>query len=135
MKRLILLCALSLSACAPLAQLAQPGEAARLTQDGLSLVISNPGPDALTGDPSRATPGGVLTVDGAGLTPDSQAAGWCKLNTSARYDCQLPEIPAGQRLRVTFTAGAINDAALLAYRASRGAVPVAVFLLKVPPAK
>jgi hypothetical protein len=93
MERLLLLCALTMTACAPIAQLAQPGEAARLTQDGLSLLVSNPGPDSLTGDPSRQTPGGVLTVDGVGLVPDDQAKQWCTLNSSARWDCPLPRSP------------------------------------------
>lgn len=124
MRKLFLLCALTLTACAPVAQLAQPGEAARLSQEGLSLLVSNPGPDSLTGDPSRKTPGGVLTVAGMGLVPDDQAKQWCTLNSSARWDCELPEIKAGERIRVTFTSGVINDANFIAYRASKGGVPV-----------
>ena len=124
MKRLFLLCALTMTACAPLAQLAQPGEPARLTQDGLSLLVSNSGPDALTGDPSRNIPGGVLTVDGLGLVPDDQARQWCTLNSSMRWDCFVPEIKAGERIRVTFTSGVINDAVFIGYRASKGGVPV-----------
>lgn len=124
MKKLFLLSALTMTACAPIAQLAQPGEAARLTQDSLSLLIANPGPDSLTGDLARNQPGGVLTVDGMGLVPDAQAAQWCKLNTSMRWDCFVPEIKAGERLRVTFTSGVINDSNFLGYRASKGAVPV-----------
>ncbi len=128
MKKLFLLSALTMDACAPVAQLAQPGEIAKLSQDGLSLLITNPGPDSLTGDPSRKTPGGVLTVDGVGLVPDAQAVQWCKLNSSARYDCTLPEIKTGERVRVTFTAGVINDAVFTGYRASKGGVSVFLFL-------
>ncbi|GGO18802.1 hypothetical protein [Deinococcus humi] len=128
MKRLLLLCALTMTACAPIAQLAQPDESARLTQDGLSLLVSNPGPESLTGDPSRNIPGGVLTVDGLGLTPDDQAKQWCMLNSSARWDCFVPEVKAGERVLVTFTSGVINDAMFTGYRASRGAVPVVLML-------
>ncbi|CAM3837198.1 hypothetical protein [Deinococcus frigens] len=127
MKKLFLLSALALSACAPIAQLAQPGEA-KIIQEGLSLLVPNTGVDALTGDPSRQTPGGVLTVSGLGLVPDAEAKTWCTLNTSARWDCRLPEIGAGQRARVTFSSGVINDAVFAGYRASKGGVPVFLFL-------
>lgn len=127
MKKLFLLSALALSACAPIAQLAQPGEA-KIVQEGLSLLVPNTGVDALTGDPSRKTPGGVLTVSGVGLVPDVEAKAWCKLNSSARWDCVLPEIKAGERSRVTFTTGVINDAVFTGYRASKGGVPVFLLL-------
>ena len=41
-----------------------------------------------------------------------------------RWDCPLPEIKAGERVRVTFTSGVINDAVFIGYRASKGGVPV-----------
>ena len=78
----------------------------------------------MTGDPSRQIPGGVLTVAGLGLMPDDQAQQWCTLNSSMRWDCPLPEIKAGERVRVTFTSGVINDANFIGYRASKGGVPV-----------
>lgn len=129
MKKVLLLAVLALTSCAPLAQLAQPREAATLTRDGQSLLLGNPGPDALTGDPGRPGDGPALTVDGAGLVPDEAAARWCRANEArTRVDCTLPEVPARQRLRVTFTSGVINDAAVLAYRAGSGSRPVLVWL-------
>ncbi|MBB5234492.1 hypothetical protein [Deinococcus budaensis] len=126
---MLLVAALSFASCAPVAQLAQPGEAATLTRDGASLLLSNPGPDALTGDPGRAGDGPALTVEGSGLVPDDQAALWCKSNgMKTRLSCNLPNVPAGSRLRVTLMAGQVGDALLLAYRASKGAVPVFVAL-------
>ncbi|CAM3629170.1 hypothetical protein DESA109040_18130 [Deinococcus saxicola] len=70
----------------------------------------------------------MLTVSGVGLMPDSEAKTWCTLNSSARWDCTLPEIPTGQRGRVTFNSGVINDAVFTGYRASKGGVPVFRFL-------
>ena len=131
MKKTLLLSVLSLSlaACAPAVQLAQPNERATLTQDGQSLLLTNPGPDALVGDPGRPGDGPVLAVDGAGLALDVVATRWCTVNTArTRADCTLPDVPAGQRLRVTFTAGQIHDAAVLAYRPGLGSRPVAVWL-------
>lgn len=118
-----------LPGCAPAAQLAQPNERATLTRSGLSLVVTNPGPDALTGDPSRTGDGPALTVQGTGLVPAAQAAQWCEAVTSSRWACTLPGVPAGQRLRVTFTAGTLLDAAVFAYRPSLGARPVILWML------
>lgn len=128
MSRLLPLLLALLVSCAPVAQLAQPGEQATLTRDGLSLLLSNPGPDALTGDPSRPGDGPALTIDGAALQPDAQAATWCRQTTPARWACNLPTIPAGQRLRVVFVAGEVRDAGVWAYRPGLGARPVIVWL-------
>ncbi|GGB62510.1 hypothetical protein [Deinococcus soli (ex Cha et al. 2016)] len=118
-----------LTACAPLVQVAQPAERATLTRAGLSVTLTNPGPDALTGDPSRAGDGVALTVQGAGLVPDAQAAQWCRAATSTSWACTLPDVPAGQRLEVTFTAGTLLDAAVFTYRPSLGARPVILWML------
>lgn len=127
MKRLLLIGALLLSACAPVAQLAQPQERATLTLDGQSLLLANPGPDALTGDPGRTGDGPALMVDGVDLVPDAAASVWCAANLAGtRVACNLPTVPAGQRLRVTL-AGLVQDAAVLAYRPSSGARPVLVW--------
>lgn len=132
MKRLLIACLFSLTACAPVAQLAQPGEKATLTRDGQSLLLSNPGPDALTGDPTRVGDGPALTLEGSGdLALDMAAQAWCKPVTvpvGRRYACNLPTIPAGQRLRLTWTAGTVSDAGVIAYRPSLGVRPVLVWL-------
>lgn len=127
MKRLLIL-PLLLASCAPLTQMAQPREQATLTRDGQSLLLTNPGPDALTGDPSRPGDGPALVASGVGLSPDATAATWCKSNADkTRLICALPPVPAGQRLRVTMT-GTLLDAGAMAYRPSRGAKPVVVWL-------
>lgn len=132
MKRLLIACLLTLTACAPAAQLAQPNERATLTRDGQSLLLSNPGPDALTGDPGRAGDGPALTVNGTvDLALDETARAWCQpvtVSTGRRYACNLPTVPAGQRLRVAWTAGQITDAAVLAYRPGLGPRPVLIWL-------
>lgn len=128
MKRVLLLAALALSACAPVAQLAQPQERATLIRDGQSLLLANPGPDALTGDPSRAGDGPALTVLGVNLVPDAGAAAWCVPNASrTQLACNLPDVQVGQRVRVT-VAGEVRDAAVLAYRPGLGARPVLIWL-------
>lgn len=128
MKRLALLAALVLSACAPVAQLAQPGEGATLTRDADALLLSNPGPGPLAGDPTRPGDGPALTVSGAGLGGDPAALTWCRANPErTRLSCNLPEVPAGQRLRIRLT-GDVQDAAVLAYRPTTGARPVLVWL-------
>ncbi|MDP9766475.1 hypothetical protein [Deinococcus enclensis] len=132
MKRLLILAAVLLSACAPVAQLAQPGEKATLTRDGQSLLLTNPAPDALTGDPGRAGDGPALTVNGtADLALDETARAWCQpvtVATGRRYACNLPTVPAGQRQRVTWTAGQVTDAAVLGYRPGLGPRPVLIWL-------
>ncbi|OLV20122.1 hypothetical protein [Deinococcus marmoris] len=140
MKYLAIILALTLSACAPVAQVLQPGEKATLTQQGLSLVVTNPGPDALTGDPSVAGDGPALNVRGVNIKPDAGAAAWCeevKIDVGMRWRCGLPEIPFDAvrltPLRITFVpndaslAAQITSASLAAYRPSKGAVPVVVY--------
>ncbi|GAA5514756.1 hypothetical protein Dcar01_03517 [Deinococcus carri] len=125
---LFLVAGLGLASCAPVAQLAQPNEHATLTRENGSLVLANPGPDALTGDPSRAGDGPALTALGTGLTPDAAAATWCRTNAArTQFTCNLPNVPAGQQVRVTL-AGTVLDAGVLAYRESVGARPVLVWL-------
>lgn len=127
MKRLLILVAVLLTGCAPLAQLAQPAERATLTRDGLTLTLTNPGPDALAGDPARAD-GPALTVQGTGLMPDAQATQWCKAASATSWACDLPDVPAGSARRVTFVAGTIRDAAVFGYRPGLGPRPVVIWL-------
>ncbi|GAQ23930.1 hypothetical protein DEIGR_400063 [Deinococcus grandis] len=128
MTRLLAALLVLLTACAPLVQVAQPDERATLTRAGLSVTLTNPGPDALTGDPSRAGDGVALTVQGVGLVPDAQAAQWCRAATSTSWACTLPDLPVGTSRRVTFTAGTLLDAAAFGYRPSLGARPVLIWL-------
>lgn len=128
MKRILLSLVAVLASCAPLVQIAQPSERATLSRVGLTLTVDNPGPDALTGDPSRAGDGVALTVHGSGLTPDAQAAQWCRQSAPDAWACNVPEIAAGSRRSVTFTAGLITDAAAFGYRPSLGARPVLLWL-------
>lgn len=128
MKRFLIFILVLLTACAPLVQVAQPDERATLTRAGLSVTLTNPGPDALTGDPSRAGDGVALTVQGVGLVPDAQAAQWCRAATSTSWACTLPDLPGGSSRRVTFTAGTLLDAAAFGYRPSLGARPVLIWL-------
>ncbi len=128
MKKLLILSVLALTSCAPLVQLAQPKEKATLTRDGQRLLLTNPGPDALTGDPSRPGDGPALVADGTNLWPDTQASAWCKTDgRHTRLMCNLPVVPPGQRLRITFT-GTVNDAGTMAYRPSQGARPIVIWL-------
>lgn len=128
MRRLLAALLVLLTACAPLVQVAQPAERATLTRSGLSVTLTNPGPDALIGDPSRAGDGVALTVQGVGLVPDAQAAQWCRAATSTSWACTLPDVPVGSSRRVTFTAGTLLDAAAFGYRPLLGARPVLIWL-------
>ncbi|WP_412027000.1 hypothetical protein [Deinococcus yunweiensis] len=138
MKRALLtVLALTLAACAPVAQLAQPNETATLTLDARSVVLANPGPDALTGDPSRPGDGVALTLRGTAMVPDILAAQWCGFNLLAvpvvpvdSLSCSVPAVPAESEARVTLTAGTISDGAAFAYRPSSGARPVIVWLTR-----
>jgi hypothetical protein len=130
---LLLLAALSLTACAPVAGLTQGQDRVPLTRDGRDLLIVNPGPGALTGDPTRPGDGPALTMTGsADLTLDATAQTWCTLATSSaprEYRCNLPTIPGGSQLRVVVTAGQVSDAGGLAYRAGKSAwQPVLLWL-------
>ncbi|MDV6376018.1 hypothetical protein [Deinococcus arenicola] len=135
---LITLLALTLSACAPAAQLLQPDEKATLAVQGLSVLMTNPGPDALTGDKSVAGDGPALNVVGVNIKPDAVAAPWCEevtLKAGVRWVCNLPEIPAdaNRPLRVTFVGDVGSEtpqlmrADLAAYRASLGAKFVVLY--------
>ena len=131
MKKLLPLL-LVLTSCAPVVQLAQPTERATLTREtgalSTTLLLTNPGPDALTGDPKRTGDGPALTLSGADLRPDQVAEGWCRANTGrTRLSCNLPAVPPGQRLRVLLL-GQVSDGAVIAYRPSSGARPVLIWL-------
>lgn len=132
-KRLIpFLSLLALTSCAPVAQMLQPKEQATLTREvgalTTTLLLTNPGPDALTGDPTRTGDGPALTLSGTDLRPDQVAERWCRVNTErTRLSCNLPNVPAGQRLRVLLL-GEVQDGGVIAYRPSLGARPVLVWL-------
>lgn len=139
MKKMLLLTMLALTGCAPLMNRAQPQEHSSMKLNGLSIVIANPGPDELTGDRSREGDGPALNVRGVNIQPDQTAKSWCVSGapeSGVRWACNLPDIPAGQQLRVTFAPvntqqpGRITDAALWAYRPSLKAVPVVRWLEK-----
>lgn len=129
---LILAAALILTARAPGAHLAQPNERATPTRDGHSLLLTNTGLAVLNGDPCRVGDGPVLTVNGsADLVLDEATRRWCQPVTVAagrRYACNLPDVLAGPRLRVTWTAGQVADAAVLGYRPRMGPRPVLIWL-------
>ncbi|WP_339098331.1 hypothetical protein WDJ50_18360 (plasmid) [Deinococcus sp. VB142] len=134
MKKLLTLAALTLAltSCAPVAQLLQPKERATLTREtgalATTLLLTNPGPDALTGDPTREGDGPALTVSGTDLRPDQVAQTWCRTNAErTRLSCNLPNVPAGQRLRLLLM-GQVQDGGVIAYRPSLGPRPVLVWL-------
>lgn len=132
MKKVLILAALALTSCAPLTQLVQPKEQATLTRETGALtttvLLTNPGPDALTGDPTRTGDGPALTLSGSDLRPDQVAERWCRTNPGrTRLSCNLPEVSAGQRLRVLLQ-GQVQDGAVIAYRPSSGARPVVLWL-------
>ncbi|UQN05426.1 hypothetical protein [Deinococcus sp. QL22] len=134
MKNILLLLstALTLVACAPALQAVQPNERATLTRDGQSLVLTNPGPDALTGDPTAPSDGVALTIDGSdALLLDAQGQKWCtveKKSFGSRWSCKLPTIAPNTRLRVAWLGGTVNDAAGLAYRPSSDATQIVIWL-------
>lgn len=139
MKKVLLLTMLALTACTPIVNRAQPQERSALRLDGLSVLVVNPGPDDLTGDRSREGDGPALNVRGVNIQPDQAARAWCTSNSpqsGVRWACNLPDVPAGQQLRVTFVpvntqqSGRITDAALWAYRPSLKAVPIIRWLEK-----
>lgn len=145
MKKILLLLVTALTfalvSCAPsalsgAAGAALPGavtaiqnDAATLTLDGLStVVITNPGPDALTGDPTRPGDGVSIVVTGtAALQPVGESVAVCDRLTDRRYACHLLTVPTGAPLRLAFSAP-VRDAVLQGYRPSRGATPITLFL-------
>ncbi|UQN10346.1 hypothetical protein [Deinococcus sp. QL22] len=128
----LLLCTLALASCAPVAQLLQPAERSTLTRDGSSLVLTNPGPDALTGDPTKPTDGPALTIDTSDtLRLDAVAQAWCtseKISVGLRWSCNVPNLLPGTQIRVRFEDGTVIDATVLAYRPSSGVRPVSIWL-------
>lgn len=134
---------LTLTACTPALQRAAPAvvdtatsatqllQHVSLTRDVLSLLLNNTGSDALTGN---GTPGDGpgLVVTGENIRPDEAAQAWCKplpVAAAVRWSCNLPDVPAAQRLRVTFVPvgpgpAAIVQASGFAYRPSAPGLPV-----------
>ena len=126
MKRLLTLTVLTLG----LGSCGLPPERMSVAVQGLTVQINNPGPGALTGDPTRTGDGPVLRVRGIDLIPSGDAARWCTSPVVGRWTCVLPEIPKDTTLPVTFTGGPaarLNSADFAAYRAGRGSLPVLRF--------
>jgi hypothetical protein len=135
-RRVLLLSVLGLlAACAPAVNLVQPAEQSRLTRDGLTLMVSNLGPGALTGNPAVPGDGPLLRVEGVGIVPTGPALAWCKPSSSivavgVAWRCMLPLLPPGAPpLGVPFEASlppgaapAITDAALFGYRGDRAVI-------------
>ncbi len=126
MKRALTLAALALSLCA----CGLPPERSSVTVQDLTVQVSNPGPGALTGDPTREGDGPVLQVRGTDLTPAGDAARWCTSPAAGRWSCVLPQIPQASTLTVRFTGGVgarISSADFAAYSPARGSLPVLRF--------
>ena len=90
-KLLLLACALSvlpLVSCAPLLQTVQ-GEAGSVSRDGSSIILSNPGPDAMTET--------VMRVEGTDLLLGAP----CEYRAPNVYGCLIGTVPAGSKYRVT----------------------------------
>ena len=104
------------------------GEAGTITFSAPTLLITNPGTDAITNAVGCMDNGPALNVRGVNIKPDAVAVG-------VRWRCNLPEIPANadHPLRVTFVADVggetpqVTRADLAAYRPSLGAKLVALF--------
>ncbi|UQN09385.1 hypothetical protein [Deinococcus sp. QL22] len=95
-------------------------------------MLTNPGPDALTGDPTKPTDGPALTIDTSDtLRLDAVAQAWCtseKISIGLRWSCNVPNLLPGTQVRVRFEGGTVIDATVLAYRPGSGIRPVSVWL-------
>jgi hypothetical protein len=127
-KRLMLLiCALCLTACAPLLQTVQ-GERGSVSIKVGAVLLSNPGPDTLRAPAVLVEGTAELTLPAVLLDASGKpiADTGCTKNTSGRWDCVLPDVPAGQRYRLAPVTGAATWASASGYRDSHlgGRVPV-----------
>ena len=102
-RKLLIICALALTSCAPLLQTVQ-GEPGSLSRDGSAILLNNPGPGSMTE--------AVVRVEGPGLVLGAP----CELRAVNVYGCVLGEIPAGSKYRLTPTAGTVSRASANFYR-------------------
>ena len=88
MKKLLIICALALTSCAPLLQTVQ-GEAGSLSRDGSSILLNNPGPGPMTE--------AVVRVEGTGLILGAP----CTYRAPNVYGCIVGTVDSGSRYRIT----------------------------------
>ena len=103
-RKLLIICALALTGCAPLLQTVQ-GEAGSLSRDGSAILLNNPGPG-----PMAET---VLRVEGPGLVLGAPCV--ARANTGV-WGCVIGDVPEGQKYRLTPVSGTISKAAANFYR-------------------
>lgn len=145
MKRALLLAvlALPLAACAPtlvpgprevLATVQGESGAAFVRAGSAAVRVVNTSGEAFGGDPGRPGDGPALLVEGTpGLAPGAEAAAWCAPRARPGWwGCVLPSVAPGAHLDVVFTGGAVLDASLTYYRASKGARPILLYLGESP---
>lgn len=146
MKRILILAALALSACAPFQQKVETAVAPYaivLVRDGADLVVPNPGGAFLDG--------WEVTLDvSTDYDTDQQGEQWCPgaarpkdanglpgkrpLLTSRKYaefnriHCYMPSLAASAKRRIVTVSGQVFSAQGFAYRDATGAVPVPLTL-------
>jgi len=147
---LVVLLACVLASCGPLlqqgVQLAQGGleavqnDPGTLTRDGVSILLNNPGPEAMIGNPNLAGDGVAVDIQGSDDLVIAAPPAWrCSLAKPGRWHCDVPNIAAGTRARfspglnpVTKTVGTITDAYAAFYRPATGARPIILGLVGAP---
>jgi hypothetical protein len=143
MKRMLILAALALSACAPQIQTAVAPYAIVLVRDGADLVIPN------AGGPLRD--GWEVSLDvSPNYDTDQQGQQWCAdavrpkgadgkpgerpLLTSPKYGafnrihCYMPGLAASAQRRIVTVSGQVLSAQGFAYRDATGAIPIPLML-------
>ena len=88
MKKMLIICALAFTSCAPLLQTIQ-GEAGSLSRDGTSILLNNPGPG-----PMAET---VVRVEGTDLILGAP----CVYRAPNVYGCIVGDVLEGSRYRIT----------------------------------
>jgi hypothetical protein len=120
---LILLCAaLTLSACAPVTQLASRAVVV-ITRDGDDLIVPNPGTEAYLDGWAltlEATPDTTLDAAGAAWCPERRARVDPKTGPFLELRCRMPALAGGLNRRVHPLTGRLTAAQGLAYTASSG---------------
>ncbi|GGR11272.1 hypothetical protein [Deinococcus ruber] len=115
MKKLLLLSLIALASCAPALQTVQQ-EQGSLVQVGPSILLKNPGPGPMTGDPSRVGDGPNIAVFGsADLSLDAP----CYLRKVGTWACPVTDVPENQQYRVNIMTGSVSGASVTFYRAGR----------------
>ncbi|ULH15979.1 hypothetical protein MF271_04930 [Deinococcus sp. KNUC1210] len=115
MKLLLLLSLIGLASCAPALQTVQR-EQGSLVQIGPSILLKNPGPGPMTGDPSRVGDGPNIAVFGS---VDLSLGAPCSLRKLGTWVCPVIDVPEGQQYRVNIMAGSVSGASATFYRAGR----------------